>query len=210
MDVTYPIRAGFPVWPGSRPVELDPPGRIEKRGQARVSRLALTTHTGTHLDAPSHFLADGDDITTFPLSCMTGHVRVCEARHPGQLTTDDLLAYERRTTPLTPGDRLFFRTRNSDRDWTREDFDRGYAAVPPDLAELLVRRGIDVIGVDYLSVAPFVDPAPTHLILLEAGVWVMEALDLRSIPEGRYDYVAMPMKLAGSDGAPLRVILRPR
>lgn len=209
VDVTYPISPAMPVWPGQPAIECQPISKIDKPDQAQVSVLKMSVHCGTHIDAPNHFVAGDSDITAAPLSVMSGAVRVCEIDSDGHLTADDLLAFEKRTEPVTAGERLFFRSRNSRRDWTKEPFDKTYAAVDPSLAEALVQRGVDVVGVDYLSVAPFDDPATTHRILLHARVWIIEGLDLREISEGRYEFIAAPLKIVGSDASPLRVLLRP-
>ena len=208
-DVTYPIAEGMPAWPGQPPVEINNLACIETMGDAAISGLSFSAHTGTHLDAPNHFIEGDDDVTAFPLELAEGRIRVARVTGGGHVTADDLAAYEARTRPLSPGDRVAFRTRNSDRDWTREPFDENYAAIAPCLAKVLVQRKAAVAGVDYLSVAPFDDPATTHRLLLHARVWVIEGLDLRRVEEGEYDYLALPLKLRGSDASPLRVLFRP-
>jgi len=210
IDATYSIHAGMPVWPGQPEVQVGALSVIESPGEAAVSSLRMSAHTGTHLDAPSHFIAGDDDITAFPLSLARGHVRVVEVPGPGHLGVADLVAYEGRTGPVVRDDRVFFRTRNSDCDWSRRSFSEGYAAVNPDLARGLVDRGVALVGVDYLSVAPFEDAATTHRLLLQARVWIAEGLNLRDVTEGIYNYVALPLKIIGSDASPLRVLVQPR
>ena len=208
VDVTYPISPDMPSWPGQPDVELRRLSTIQKPGDANVSFLGLSVHTGTHLDAPGHYIGGDDDVAAAPLSIMTGTVRLARIATPGHVTADDIQQYEARTRPLARGQRVMFRTHNSDSDWTREPFNESYAAIAPDAARLLVDRGVDLVGVDYLSVAPFDDPATTHRLLLHARVWVIEGLDLRRVDEGEYDYLAAPLKILGSDASPLRVLLR--
>ena len=208
-DITYPISEGMPAWPGQPPVEINNLACIETMGDAAISGLSFSAHTGTHLDAPNHFIEGDDDVTAFPLDLAEGTLRVARVTGDGHATADDLAAYEARTRPLGAGERIAFRTRNSDRDWTKEPFDEDYAAVAPSLAKALIERKADLAAVDYLSVAPFDDPATTHRLLLHARVWVIEGLDLRHVDEGEYAYLALPLKLVGSDASPIRVLIRP-
>lgn len=208
VDVTYPIEPAMPVWPGQPTVELDRLASIKKPGDASVSRLSCSVHIGTHVDAPNHFIADDQDITAMPLELMFGPVRVAIIPGEGHITAAAIDHYEQRAGQLEKGQRVLFRTRNSDRDWAQHPFDKTYAAVAPDAAELLVQRGVTLVGVDYLSVAPFEDPATTHRLLLHARVWIIEGLDLRDVEEGDYQMIAAPLKIVGSDASPLRVLLR--
>lgn len=208
IDVTYPIDAAMVTWPGQPVTERTRVGSLDAGDGANVSALRMSVHSGTHMDAPLHFLPGGDDITAAPFDAMFGAVRVARVPEP-MITADAVAACEERLGPLEPGDRIFFRTRNSDRDWLEAPFDEAYVAVEASGAEALVARGVRVVGVDYLSVAPFRDPATTHRTLLSAGVWVIEALDLRRVGEGRYEMAALPLKIRGSDASPLRVLLRP-
>lgn len=200
----------MPVWPGQPEVEVDALSAIDAVGDAAVSGLRLSAHTGTHLDAPNHFIAGDDDVTAFPLCLSQGVLRVVAVTGAGHVTESHLLGYEDRTRRIGPGERVAFKTRNSDHNWVAEPFKRDYAAIAPDLARALVDRGVALAGVDYLSVAPYEDAATTHRILLHARIWVVEGLDLRHVAEGEYDYLALPLKIVGSDASPVRVLLRPR
>jgi arylformamidase len=208
IDVTMPIHPEMPVWPGQPGVDVQRIAKLEKPGGANITGLSMSTHTGTHMDAPLHFIGDDRDITAAPLSLMQGTARVCMVDGDGHLTADDLQAYEQRCGTLEPEAVIFFRTRNSDQDWNHRPFRKDYAAVAPDLARRLVERRAAMVGVDYLSVAPFDDPATTHRILLHARVWVIEGLDLSRVAEGRYHYLAAPLAIRDSDAAPMRVLLR--
>lgn len=208
IDVTWPIRPEMTPWPGQPPTTRERVGDLDAGDGANVSVLRLSVHSGTHMDAPLHFLPGDLDITAAPVEAMFGPVRVAEI--PGAAITEAALeAFEARAGALGEGDRVFFRTANSARDWSTAPFDENYVAVAPDAARALAARGVRVVGVDYLSVGPFADPAPTHRILLGARVWVIEGLDLRRAPEGRYEMAALPLKIAGADAAPVRVLLRP-
>ncbi len=208
LDVTHPIQPEMVVWPGQPQTERHRASSINEGKSSNVSILTMSTHTGTHMDAPLHFYKDGADVTAAPFEAMFGTVRVAEISG-GVVSRAELTAYEKRTEPLKPGERIFFRTTNSHKDWLTEPFDEAYVAVDAEAAQYLVEREIEVVGVDYLSVAPFADTFHTHRTLLGAGVWVIEGLDLRNIQEGHFEMAAMPLKIVGSDASPLRVLLRP-
>jgi arylformamidase len=215
LDATFPIFSGMPVWPGQPEVEVGKLSTIAEPGDANVSSLYLSAHTGTHLDAPHHYIDGDDDVTAAPLHLMAGQVRVANVpptanQPPHHVTAAAICDYEARTAPLEPTDRIFFRTVNSDSDWTKQPFNKNYAAIAPDAAKLLVDRGIQLVGVDYLSVAPFDDPATTHRILLHARTWIIEGLDLRQTQEQTYTYLAAPLKIQNSDASPIRVLLKPQ
>ena len=208
LDVTKPVRPEMVVWPGQPRTERYRLSSMDEGQSSNVSALTMSVHSGTHMDAPLHFLADGSDITAAPFEAMFGPVRVAEIDGV-MITSAGLGAYETRTEALKPGERIFCKTANSSRDWLTEPFDEAYAAVDAEAAQFLAERGVRVVGVDYLSVAPFKNTVDTHRTLLQAGVWVIEGLDLRDIAEGRYEMAALPLKLVGSDASPLRVLLRP-
>lgn len=210
IDATYPIFVGMPVWPEQPEIEVSKLSTIDEPGDANVSFLGMSAHTGTHLDAPDHYIDGDDDVSTAPIDLMTGEARVAVILGDGHITEQAVRDYEDRSTRIKPGERILFRSRNSDTDWTKKPFTQDYAAIAPDAAKLLVERQVDLVGVDYLSVAPFDDPATTHRILLHASIWVIEGLDLRVIDEGRYDMIGAPLKIMGSDASPLRVLLRPQ
>ena len=207
-DVTYPIRNGVPHWPGQPPVDLHRIAHLSHGDVCNVTVARFSVHTGTHLDAPLHFLDGTQDVTAASIDALNGPCVVHRVDAQPHIDRASLAHLEEdlRSGPR----RVLFRTRNSDRDWTREPFDSNYAAIAPDAASLLVELGIRTVGVDYLSVAPFEDPTTTHVTLLKAGVWVVEGLDLREMSAGAYEMRALPLLLEGSDASPIRVLLRER
>ncbi|MCP9237307.1 cyclase family protein [Lewinella sp. JB7] len=210
IDATYPIFEGMTGWPGQPPTSYDTLSCMHCGDQARVTMIHLTAHTGTHMDAPSHFLAEGVDISQAPISVGLGPVRIAALDCTAEVTPDDLRAYESRTRPLEAGERLILRTPNSDRGlWLQQEFDRDYHAIGPAAAAYIAERKLQLIGVDYLSVGPFYKGNPqTHRTLMGAGVWIIEGIDLRRIEEGDYEMICLPLKLAGSDGSPIRILLK--
>jgi len=204
-DISLPISPHLPVWPGDPPILLEQVESMDRGAHANVSRLSAGVHVGTHVDAPHHFLNDGRTVESLPLDVLTGRCYVL------RFADDvDAITAERLDQAGVPpaASRLLFRTRNSAL-WARreKEFSADFVAVTADGAEWLVQRGVELVGVDYLSVAPFEQSAPTHQILLRAGVVVVEGLDLSGVPPGEYALYCLPLKLLGSDGAPARAIL---
>ncbi len=203
-DISLTISPELPTWPGDPSVTLERVNKIEEGANANVSRIEMGVHTGTHVDAPYHFLPEGKTIEKLPLKVLTGRAYVLHLPDVDTITEAVLLRSE--IPPRTR--RLLFRTRNSEY-WKNQPtkFQTRFVGITADGADYLVRRGVKLVGVDYLSVAPYKQSRPTHEILLGAGVVVVEGLDLSEISQGRYTLFCLPLKLAGSDGAPARAIL---
>lgn len=199
-DVTWPVSSNLPVWPGDPPVKLERVKRMEDGAKNNLSHLACSVHVGTHVDAPLHFIADGADITSFPLDALIGPARVVEISDMDEITAGALARFD-----LGGVKRLLFKTRNSR--LNRDVFHRDFAAVALDAAQWIVEHGVRLVGVDYLSVEQFGGDGSVHRALLGAGVIVIEGLDLRDVPPGDYALYCLPMKLVGSEGAPARVVL---
>ena len=203
-DISLPISEALVVWPGDPPIRISQPSHLERGDLATLTRLDLGAHTGTHVDAPAHFVRGGAGVDALDLEVLVGPALVVHLPEAEVLTAGLLAALD-----LPPGtERLLFRTRNSER-WVRGEtaFFEGFVGLAEDGARWLVECGVRLVGVDYLSVAPFADPAPTHEILLRAGVIVVEGLNLSGVEPGVYQLVCLPLKLVGGDGAPARTIL---
>lgn len=207
IDVSLPISADLPTWPGAERMQLEWRLRLEKGDVANDSALRMGTHTGTHVDAPSHFVAGGSHVDAMPLDVLIGPAIIVEMPGAGQIDAGFL---DRCRLP-GGASRLLFRTRNSN-EWLQptHEFKRDFAAVTADGAEWLVKRGIRLVGVDYLSVEPFGQDGTTHRTLLGAGVVVIEGLDLSAASAGEWDLVCLPLRLRGAEGAPCRVVIRRR
>jgi len=204
-DISLGISPSLPVWPGDPRVELTLVQSMARGDQVNVTKLAISAHTGTHVDAPHHFLNDHRTVETLQLDILTGPCYVTQL--PDDV--DEISAEVLERVPIGSGTtRLLFGTRNS-KLWAagENEFYKDFVAVSADGAEWLVAHGIRLVGVDYLSVAPFDDATPTHTILLRAGVVVVEGLNLSQTPRGFYDLYCLPLKLLGADGAPARAIL---
>jgi arylformamidase len=202
-DVSVGISPQLPVWPGDPPVQLERVKAIAAGANSNVSQLTCGVHTGTHVDAPLHFIDGAAAVESLPLKLLTGRAYVVNL--PSAKVIDEPTLEAAGLPPRTR--RVLFRTSNSDF-WAKEKtFQTGFVAVDGSGARWLVKKGVQLVGVDYLSVAPYGQSKETHRVLLEAGVVVIEGLDLSRVSQGRYSLYCLPLKLMGSDGAPARVIL---
>lgn len=204
-DITLTVRAEMPVWPGDPTVILERFSRIEGGSDANISRLSMGVHTGTHLDAPFHFIQGGRGVDELPLEVLMGPAKVVQLPGSVDLISEDVIQAAKIPEDVT---RVLFKTRNS-KYWTEKVpvFHKDFVGIAPDGAEALVEMGIHLVGIDYLSVAPYQDPVRTHQILLGAGVIALEGLNLSQVPPGDYELCALPVKLGGCDGAPVRAVL---
>jgi arylformamidase len=203
-DISLPVSESMVTWPGDPMVRISQRSHLDRGDVATVSRLDLGAHSGTHVDAPVHFIPGASGVDALDLDVLIGPALVVHA-----LEHDALSAVALEGLAIPPGtERVLFRTRNSDR-WARGErqFDESFVAVSEDGARWLVDRGIRLVGVDYLSISPFSDVVPTHRALLRAGVIPVEGLDLSQVIPGVYQLVCLPLKVLGGDGAPARVIL---
>jgi arylformamidase len=205
-DATVPLRPDLPTWPGELGARLRLVKALARGDEADVRELTLGIHTGTHVDAPGHFVAGGGTVESIPLEVLVGRCRVVDVEARPQVTAAALDAALGRQAP----ERLVLRTRNSAGPrpvWESPTFVTDYAAIAPDGARWLVDHGVRLVGVDYLSVEPFDAAEPlTHRILLGAGVVAIEGLDLRAVPAGAYRLHCLTIPLVGAEGAPARVL----
>ncbi|MCC7372993.1 MAG: cyclase family protein [Chloroflexi bacterium] len=206
-DVTVPLRPGMPTWDGEPGPTLKPLKQIGLDGEpAQVSLLTLGTHCGTHVDAPAHFIPGGAGVDALPLDALVGPCRVIEvdpaAEGRAVIEPADL-------APAAGGvQRLLLKT-PSGQFWADPPFRRDFVGLSGAAASWLVGQGVRLVGIDELSVDPYdADPYVAHLTLLGAGIVILEGLDLRAVPPGEYDLLALPLRLDGADGSPARVVLR--
>lgn len=204
IDISVPVRNGMVHWPGDTPFERRMDSEIAKGDVANVSQMTGSVHTGTHMDAPRHFISNGKSIDALPFEATIGPARVIGIEDPKAIRVSEI---EKHT--IGPGERILFRTANSGRVWSTDAFQQEYVYVTPESAAYLARLPVRIIGVDYLSVGGFHSGNPeTHRALLGAGIWIIEGLDLQNVEPGNYEMICLPLKLMGSDGAPARAVLR--
>jgi arylformamidase len=203
-DVSVPLDAQVPIFPGDPAFRVERVASLSDGAVCNLSKVDCGVHTGTHVDAPVHFIDGAPGVDGMPMDAMLGLAHVVDATS----VRGHIDAAALGVLPMPDeSDRLIFRTRNSEL-WATRGFAADFVGVTADAAAALVARGVRLVGIDYLSIAPPDDPAPTHLALLEAGVVILEGVDLRAVPPGRYDLACLPIRLVGADGAPARVILR--
>jgi arylformamidase len=197
-DISVPIHEAMIIWPGDPAVQLERVSSISAGAPCNVSRLDLGVHTGTHVDAPLHFVEGAAAVEGLPLESMLGWADVVDTVGSGVLDGATLASL-----PLpAQSERLLFKTASPSL-WEHDEFVPDFAELNGDGARYLVARGVSLVGIDYLSVGD----EDAHRVLLGAGVVALEGLDLRGIEPGRYRFVCLPLRIVGSDGAPARAIL---
>ncbi|MDD2335761.1 MAG: cyclase family protein [Geobacteraceae bacterium] len=201
-DISVPLASGLPSWPGDPCLLLEPVLQLEKGDGARVSRITLGDHSGTHLDTPAHMLENGATLDGISLSRLMGRALVADLRGCGEIGLSELQGL-----PLAGEERLLLRTDNSSL-WTKPDFCPDFVALNPEGAEYLLSKGIRLVGIDYLSIESFKGDGSVHRTLLGNDVVILEGLDLSEVPAGVYELVCLPLRIAGGAGAPARAVLR--
>jgi arylformamidase len=204
-DISLSISPNLPTWPGDPGLKLEQYASMDKGDHYNATQISSSVHLGTHVDAPRHFLNDGSAVEQLPLEVLTGPCYVTQLPDGIEAITAEVLD---RTEITSEMKRVLFGTSNSHY-WAKGEskFQTDFVAITEDGAEWLVERGVQLVGVDYLSVAPYNDSIPTHAALLKAGVVIVEGLNLSNIMRGFYDLYCLPLKITGSDGAPARAIL---
>ena len=203
IDITLPMHDGMVVYEGDPGVSVTVALSQERGDPANVSMLRFGSHTGTHVDAPVHFIAGTPGVDALALDVLIGRTLVAQVTSSQTIERADLAAL-----PLDGHTRLLLKTRNSAL-WERGTFARDYVAISVDAARFCVERGLKLVGIDYLSIEGFgVSGHPVHTTLLGAGVVILEGLDLSRVTPGVYELICLPLRLAGADGAPCRAVLR--
>jgi len=206
LDISVPISEHTPIFAGDPTYARDLAQDLTRGDVCNLSHLDMGAHTGTHIDAPRHFIDGAPTTETIPLEACIGEAWVVD----GTALTSTIRATDLEGLTIPAGEtRLLFKTRNSGL-WSRDGFSSDFLAFGADAAHWLVDRGVRLLAIDYLSIAPFRDAVDTHRVLLSAGVVVVEGTDLRAIEPGPYELLCLPLRLVGSDGAPARALLRPR
>lgn len=205
-DLSVPISESTPVYEGDPPVEASLKLSMADGEFANVSQICMGVHTGTHVDAPNHFIEGTRRVDALDLYTLIGPCTVVE------LPDDVCAVTSAHAEDMPPAERLLLKTRNS-AFWndTSQGFRKDFTYIDPEAARVMVERGVRLIGIDYLSVEAFDAETPdTHLAFLEKEVIILEGLDLREVPAGEYELICLPMKFAGGagDGAPARTVLR--
>jgi arylformamidase len=204
IDISVPIFSGMVHWPDNPPIQVEFVMSIEKGDSCYVSNLAFGAHTGTHMDAPLHFIEHGKTIDQMPFDATVGKARVIAIQDPESIKVAELEQHA-----IQAGERILFKTRNSTEAWQSATFVKDFVFIEPETARYLAERQVQTVGVDYLSVGSFLrGAAETHRGLLGGGIWVIEGLNLAQVEPGDYELLCLPLRLQGAEGGPARAILR--
>lgn len=204
IDISMSINEKTPLWPGNQPPRFVSVLSMDKGESHNETFIEMNSHTGTHIDAPLHFIPTGQPVDQIDPSVFIGPAFVVSLPNVTEITVDDL---EKSVIPPTIK-KILFKTSNSLL-WGKRDsvFTQQYVGLTPDAASWLVKHGVELVGNDYLSVAKFEDAVDVHNILLGAGVALLEGIDLSRAEEGVYKLVCLPIKISGTEAAPTRAIL---
>ena len=205
IDITAPLSANMPVWPGVEPVKISSASSIARGDMGNTLRLDTVNHVGTHMDAPHHFIDQGPTLDNLPLEVVCGEARVIEVKSEHEISVEDL-----QQAGAAGAERLLIKSRMSAIDWWTKPFITNFVYLGNEAAEFLAATGVKLVGVDYLSVAGYNNNETfVHQTLLGSGAWIVEGLVLRDVEAGAYELCCLPLKLEKADGAPCRAILKP-
>ncbi|RNC68171.1 MAG: cyclase family protein [Desulfuromonadales bacterium] len=201
-DISVILSPDLPVYPGDPAVAIEPVTRIARGDTANVSRITMTTHSGTHLDVPRHCRDVGATVDHLPPSLLIGRCRVVELNGVRQIGRRELVRL-----PVRGEERLLLKTDNALL-WDKPGFQDEYAFLTEDGAAFLVEAGVRLVGIDYLSIEGLSSGITVHRLLLDAGVVILESINLDGVEPGEYELICLPLKIREGDGAPARAILR--
>ena len=201
IDVSVPLREGMVVFAYENNMQIERRHSMDRGDMGNNSSIHMGVHTGTHMDAPRHVIIDGITIDEMPLNDAIGPARVIEIIDGEAVKAEELKQYK-----FKRGERILFKTRNSERCWETDTFIPDFTYIAEDAAQLLADAHVQLVGIDYLSVG---GPGATHRILLGAGIWLLEGLNLSGVNPGDYDLICLPLKLMQTEGSPVRAVLRP-
>ena len=202
-DISLSLSADTVRWITSQPFELHERRRMSRGDHNNSSAVTMSLHSGTHMDAPFHFVPDGITIDKLPPDLFIGPALVHAVEAERYIKAEHVAAIQ-----LDGITRVLFKTRNSEL-LKRGDYDPDFVAFSVEAAEVLVAKGVTLVGLDYLSVAHAGDEqVPVHRAFLDQGVALLEGIDLSKIKPGRYELICFPIRIRGTDGAPCRAVLR--
>jgi len=205
IDISVPLRDSMVYWPSDPPVSIKRVKDIEQGDTANLSVISMGAHSGTHVDAPIHFVKKGKGVDNIPLDTVVGRARVIEIKDSESITPEELVRHR-----IRRGERILFKTENSSHVWQKDEFVEDFVFISDAAADLLVDRGVRLIGIDYLSVGSFKHGGSyVHKTLLSGGIWIIEGLNLSNVTPGKYDLICLPLRIVAGDGAPARAILKP-
>lgn len=207
IDITIPLRDHMVKWPTDGPTLIRRTKDVDKGDPVTLSEFTMISHTGTHMDAPLHFIYGGATIDTMPLDTAVGPARVIEIKDSEAVKPEELEAYK-----IQKGERILFKTRNSGKVYQTDEFTEDYVYISAAAAHFLADKGVRVVGLDYISIGSYKlqsEVKETHQALLRQGVWIIEGLNLSGVKPGNYELICLPIKLEKGDAGLARAIIRP-
>jgi len=205
MDISVPLSDDMLHWPEDPPIEIKLVIDMKNGDEYNLTHVSMAVHTGTHMDAPCHFRRSGISIDKMPLTASVGKARVIEITDNEFINVEEIRPHQ-----IRKGERILFKTKNSKRKWINKPFNKKFVHLSIEAAKYLSERKVQTIGIDYLSIGGYEgNVIEVHDIILKAGIWVIEGLDLSKIEPGNYNLICLPIKIAGSDGAPARALVSP-
>ena len=204
IDISVPIREKMPVYPGDPVFSILPDTSLEDGDSSQVSKIEMGAHTGTHLDFPNHFIAGGKSCGDFPLERFVVEAVVVETAGNGNASASDLAQLKPNTNRA-----ILFKTENSRKNlFSSSTFQKQYVGIGPDAAEKLLELKTPLVGIDYLSIDPYhSDSHPSHHILLNKDIILLEGIDLSKVDQGSYTLVCLPLRIDNTEASPVRAVL---
>ncbi len=204
IDISVLLSTQLPVWPGDHKVKIDQQFAMRNGDEANLTSIQMSSHTGTHIDAPLHFVNNGKTTEEISLDKLIGTCQVIDCQGKKEITADDL---DKSNIPFDT-EKLLLKTDNSIL-WEnpKHEFRKDYCALTPAAAQWIVNHEIHLVGIDYASIQLFKDPKDTHVILLSNEVVILENIDLRFVEPGQYRLVCLPLKIEGVEGTVARAVL---
>lgn len=208
IDITIPLRNAMVHWPEDPiPPRVERIMDVDRGDKVTMSQINIISHTGTHMDAPLHFIYGGGSIDEMPLDTAVGPARVIEIRDTESIKPGELV-----DSNIQPGERILFKTQNSTRVYQTDEFVEDYVYFSTEAAHLFVEKGVRVVGLDYISIGSYKSQpnlVETHETLLRNGIYILEGINLSGVKAGQYELICLPIRLERGDAGPARAILRP-
>ncbi len=207
IDVSWPLHGNMRWWPQDEQPKIRKILQRSMGERTDLYGLEIISHTGTHIDAPLHFIPDALTIDAMPIDAIMGPARVIGIKDPVSVKVEEIEPYD-----IQAGERILFKTLNSERCYKTDRFMDDYVYVTPEAAEHLVDRKISVVGIDYIALGSGTDSESNraaHRAILSNGIWILEAINLSEVPPGPCELICLPIRLQGGDAAPARAIVRP-
>jgi arylformamidase len=201
--VSTGLRKGMVQWPGDTTFEINTSIIKEGNLDISVSEIKTSLHVGTHIDAPLHYITNGDDVTKFNTALLIGGVKVISISNKQKISEADL-----KNKQINKGDRIFFKTNNSSFNWINEPFKDAFVALDESAARYLAEKEIAMVGIDYISIASIENCNEVHTILLQKSICIVEGLLLNTIEEGIYEMICLPLYIETAEGSPATIVMR--